>query len=378
MQLQFDELVISADSHVIEPPNVFDRVPASLRDRAPKLMRGPDGGDGWSFNGQPPKRTYGIEVMAGREKTDFQLGGLRFDQIRKGFWDGAAHLEDLALDGMSGSVLFPNNSAAVYSLPDRELGVACMKSYNDWLLEDFQSVDPRRLVGLVMLPVDDGMEAAVAELERVARKGAKGCFIPGMPERPYNDPYYEPLWKAASDANLSLNLHRTLGGKPDKSDWDELVEQRVSVGGIVFRYFSSVRPLTYLIFSGVFDRHPNLKIVAGEVDCGWIPFWAQTMDAHWEKQQSWFPQKLEHKPSDFLGVNCFVTTIDDYVGYDLMKTGKYPYLSKMTMFSTDYPHSATTWPNSRAVAEELTAGMTPEVKTAVLADNARKLYHMDA
>jgi predicted TIM-barrel fold metal-dependent hydrolase len=374
----FNDAVISADSHVIEPPNVFDRVPARFRDRKPVLMRGEDGGDGWSFDGTTPKRTYGIEVMAGREKKDFRLSGLKFSDIRKGNWDGAAHLEDMAIDGLVGSVLFPNNSISVYSMPDRELGMACMRSYNDWLIEDFQSVDPNRIVGLAMLPVDDGMDVAIAELERVMKLGAKGCFIPGMPQRPYNDPYYEPLWAAAAAADVSLNLHRTFGGKPDKSDWDELVDQRVSVGGIVFRYFSSVRPLTYMIFAGVFDRHPNLKIVAAEVDCGWIPFWAQTMDAHWKTQQSWFPQKLQHAPSDFLGVNCFVTTIDDYVGYDLMKTGKYPYLARMTMFSTDYPHSATIWPNSRKVAETLTDGLSAHDRAAVLETNARRLYHMAA
>jgi predicted TIM-barrel fold metal-dependent hydrolase len=378
MQDGFNDTVISADSHVIEPPNVFERVPARFRDRAPKLIRGEDGGDGWSFAGEIPKRTYGIEVMAGRDKKDFKLSGLRFDELRKGYWDGAAHLKDLELDGLSGSVLFPNNSISVYSMPDRELGMACMQSYNDWLIEDFQGVDPNRIVGLAMLPVDDGMDVTVRELERVMKKGAKGCFIPGMPQRPYNDPYYEPLWEAASAANISLNLHRTFGGKPDKSDWDELVDGRVSVGGIVFRYFSSVRPLTYMIFAGIFDRHPNLKIVAAEVDCGWIPFWAQTMDAHWETQKSWFPQKLEHKPSDFLGENCFVTTIDDYVGYNLMKTGMYPFLARMTMFSTDYPHSATIWPNSRKVAETLTTGLSAHDRAAVLETNARTLYHMAA
>lgn len=283
------DMIISADSHINEPPTVFDRLPARFKDRKPVMMRGADGGDGWSFDGKTPKRTFGIEAMAGFQKKDFRLSGMRFDELRPGNWDGRAHLDDMDIDGIYGSVLHPANAIQVYTLPDRELGIACMQSYNDWLLLDFQAVDPKRIVGLPMLPVDDGMDVAIAELERVLKNGAKACFIPGMPERPYNDPYYEPLWAAASAADVSLNLHRTFGGKPDKTDWDELVNQRVSVGGIVFRYFSSVKPLTYMIFAGIFDRHPNLKIVAAEVDCGWVPFWAQTMDAHWEAQQAWFP-----------------------------------------------------------------------------------------
>src|SRR5262249_8480812 len=106
--------VISADSHINEPPTVFDRLPAQFRDKKPVMMRGPDGGDGWSFDGKPPKRTFGIEAMAGFAKKDFKLTGMRFDEIRKGNWDGGAHLADMDIDGIYGSVLFPANAIQVY------------------------------------------------------------------------------------------------------------------------------------------------------------------------------------------------------------------------------------------------------------------------
>jgi predicted TIM-barrel fold metal-dependent hydrolase len=366
--------IISADNHINEPPWVFDRVPNALKERAPKMLRAPDGGDGWSFDGKPPKRTFGIEAMAGFDKKDFRLSGLRFDQLRPGNYDGAEHLKDMDIDGVYGSVTYPANVIQVYSMPDREMALACLRSYNDWIVDDFQSADPKRLVALPMLPTEDGIEACLAEFDRALKKGARAMFIPGMPERPYNDPYYEPLWKAASAADIALTFHRTFGGKPDKSDWDELVDQKVSVGGIVFRYFSGVRPLTYMIFAGIFDRHPKLKIVAGEVDAGWVPFWTQTMDHHWEVQQSWFPQKLEHKPSDFVGVNVFTTAIDDYVGYDLIASGKYPHLANATMFSSDYPHSATIWPHSADVAKKVTTSMTPEDRYKVLEGNAVRVF----
>jgi predicted TIM-barrel fold metal-dependent hydrolase len=366
--------VISADNHINEPPWVFDRVPAALKDRAPKMMRGADGGDGWSFDGAMPKRTFGIEAMAGFEKKDFRLSGLRFDQIRPGNYDGVEHLKDMDIDGVYGSVTYPANVIQVYSMADREMALACLKSYNDWMLEDFQPVDPKRLIALPMLPTEDGIETCLAEFDRAMSKGAKALFIPGMPARPYNDPYYEPLWQAASDAGVALTFHRTFGGRPDETDWDELVDQKVSVGGIVFRYFSGVRPLTYMIFAGIFDRYPKLKIVAGEVDAGWVPFWIQTMDHHWEAQQAWFPQSLEHKPSDFVGVNVFTTAIDDYVGYDLITTGKYPALANATMFSSDYPHSATIWPNSAKVAEQVTRNMTKEDRYKVLEGNAIRVF----
>jgi predicted TIM-barrel fold metal-dependent hydrolase len=365
--------VISADCHINEPPTVFDRVPAALRDRAPRMMRGPDGGDGWSFDGGPPKRTFGVEAMAGRAKEDYQLGGLRFDEILPGNWDGAAHVADMERDGIDVSVVYPAHAIFTYLAPDRELALACMRSYNDWILDDFQGAAPSRLVGLPMLPVDDGIDVCVAEAERVIAKGARGLFIPGMPKKPYNHPYYEPLWAVAAAAGVPATFHRTFGGAPPDADWDELVDQKVSVAGIVNRFFSGVRPLTYMIFDGVFDRHPGLKVVGAEVNCGWVPFWAQTMDHTLTTEGAWAGVDLGRTPSGYLGENVFVTILDDHVGFDLMRAGS-PRLTDMCMFSTDYPHSVTLWPDSQRHVAELTRGLDSAEAAKVLSGNAERVY----
>jgi len=367
--------VISADCHITEPPWVFDRVPAEYRDRAPKLVRGPDGGDGWSFDGRPPKRTFGVEAMAGRARGDFQTSGLRFDEILPGNYDGRAHVADMELDGVDISVVYPANAIFVYLEPDRDLAHACMRAYNDWLLDEFQAADPARLAGLPMLPVDDGTDSAVTELDRVIGKGAHGAFIPGMPRRPYNDPYYEPLWQAASERGIPLTFHRTFGGPPPDQDWDELVAQNVSMAGTVVRFFSGVRPLTYMIFDGVFERYPSLKIVAGEVNFGWVPFWAQTMDQQYAVGEAMHDTHLDRAPSEFLGENVFVTGLDDVIGFELIKAGV-PRLADTCMFSTDYPHSVTLWPNTAKHVAELTAGMREDDKAKVLADNAMRVYRL--
>jgi len=368
------DVVISADNHVNEPPHVFERVPASMRDRAPKMMKGADGGDGWSFDGGPPKRTFGIEAMAGHSKDDYKLQGLSWGEILKGNYDGTEHLKDMEHDGVAGGcVVYPNQSIFTYMTEDRDLGVACMRSYNDWILEEFQAADPKRIIGLILLPTDDGMEITLAELERGIKKGARGAFIPGMPSRPYNDPYYEPLWKAAAEAGIPLSFHRTFGGKPPDHDWDELVEQKVSVPGIASRFFCAVRPLTYMIFAGIFQRHPKLQIVAAEVNFGWIPFWLQTMDQEWETQKAWAPATLDVAPSGCVGENVFTTSLDDHVGYDLIRGGS-PGLAKMTMYSSDYPHSVTLWPNSREHIAKLTRDLSSSDKHAVLAGNAARVY----
>lgn len=370
-----DQRVISADCHINEPPHVFDRVPPEYRDRAPRMMKGENGGDGWSFDGGPPKRTFGIEAMAGRSKQDYQLEGLAFEDILPGNYDGAAHAQDMARDGVDVSVVYPANAIFVYMEPDRGLALACIRSYNDWVLEEFQGGAPDHVVGLPMLPVDDGTEVAIAEMERVLEKGARGCFIPGMPVRPYNDAYYEPLWRAAAQDRVPLTFHRTFGGAPPDGDWDELVEQNISVPGIANRFFSAVRPLTYLIFAGVFDRHPELVIVAGEVNCGWIPFWAQTMDQTLATEGAWAGVTLGRTPSEYLGRNVFVTVLDDHVGFDFLRR-KHPPLADTVMFSTDYPHSVTLWPDSRRHIAELTQGMGRQDIAKVLAGNAARVYRI--
>jgi len=369
--------IISADCHINEPPWVFDRVPQEYRDRAPKMLRGDDGGDGWSFDGGPPKRTFGVEAVAGRAD-GAKMAGLRFEDIMPGNYDGAAHVADMDLDGVDVSVVYPASSIFTYVEPDRALALACMRAYNDWVVDDFQAAVPDRLVGLPMLPVDDGADVAVAELERMVAKGARAAFIPGFPLRPYHDPVHDPLWAAASQLEVSLNLHRTFGGKPTEADWSELMEQKVTVGGTVERFFSGVRPLTYMIFGGVFERHPELRLVDAEVNMGWIPFWAETMDQQFDNRfyRSSGGVTIDRKPSDVLGVNVFVTVLDDTIGFRMIAQGIYPKLADMAMFSSDYPHSVCLWPNTRRHADELMAGLTEEDRHKILSGTAARLYHL--
>jgi len=367
--------IISADCHINEPPGVFERVPRHLRERAPRMLRGPDGGDGWSFDGKPPKRTFGVEAMAGRS-VGGKVSGLRFDEILPGNWDGAAHAKDMAQDGVDVSVVYPAHAIFTYLEADRELGLACMRSYNDWLLDDFQAAAPGHIVGLPLLPVDDGIEVALAELERALAKGARGVFIPANPARPYHDPHYDPLYRVAEERGVPLCFHRTFGGRPSEVDWDELVQQQVTVSGTAYRFFSGARPFTYLTFGGVFERFPRLRLVAAEVNASWLPFWAQTVDQCFDNPyyRSTGGVRIERRPSELLGQNLFVTMLDDDLAFRMIREGVAPWLAECAMFSTDYPHSVCLWPKSQEHVARLTQGMGEEDKRKVLSGNAARVY----
>jgi predicted TIM-barrel fold metal-dependent hydrolase len=375
-----DYTIISADRHVIEPRDLFvARLPEQYRDRAPRVVRGRDGGDGWSFDGNPPMRTFGLEAVAGQKAVGkkFAAEGLTWDEILPGNYDGAAHLADMDRDGVDASVLYAGPiGLSSFSLPDRDFALAVMRTYNDWLLDDFCGVDRDRLVGLALLPTDDGGDVMLAEFERCVGKGARGFNLPGSPERAYFDEYYDPLWRAASDAGTPLSFHRNHGGRP-KGDLAGFRHDipGVNVGGIVARFFTAIDPFTYMIFTGAFERFPDLKFVGAEVNCGWLPFWRENMDQNYEQQRDWANVPIERLPSEFVGRNVFVTTLDDRFGYDAIRRD--PTLADAVMYSTDYPHSVTLWPNSAELVEELTAGFDDSSRQKVLAGNAASLYHLN-
>jgi len=137
-----------------------------------------------------------------------------------------------------------------------------------------------------------------------------------------------------------------------------------------------VRPFTYMVLGGTFERHPALKIIAAEVNFGWLPFWAQTMEQNVDVRSAMHDPTVAStlRPTEHLGRNLFVTVLDDQIGFDLVPA--HPYLADTAMFSSDYPHSVTLWPNSREHARKLTANLSPDAAAKILAGNAARIYEV--
>jgi predicted TIM-barrel fold metal-dependent hydrolase len=171
---------------------------------------------------------------------------------------------------------------------------------------------------------------------------------------------------------VPLTLHRTFGGASPESLLPLNAMPGLAMAGITIRFFSAVEPFTHMIMTGVFARHPELRVVDAEVNCGWIPFWRETMDTLWEKERAWAEFPFEGKPSQYLGKNVFVTILDDFTGFAAMRTD--PQMQDTCMYSTDYPHSVSLWPNSRKFIAELTQGYDAAAKHKVLAGNAARIF----
>jgi predicted TIM-barrel fold metal-dependent hydrolase len=373
--------VISADNHILEPPNLFiDRVPARYRDQAPRLVRGKDGGDGWSLDGSIPESTIGLPHGLGSTNPGARIRiaprGLRWEELVPGNYDGAAHIKDMASDGIDAAVVYPQMVYRAYTgCADRDLGLECLKAFNDWLLEDFCSADPRRLIGMCMIPWEHPIDVTTAELERVLKKGARAIFLPYTMNPPIYAPFWDPIWQLISGANAVASVHLRFGGTrpPDAPLPDGIKRNWMSTVNTVNGYFAAINPLTEMIYTGLFERFPTLKFVHAEVDWGWLPFWAEIMDQVVRQHGYWVDWPMQRKPSEYLGRNVFVTGLDDVDGFNRARQG-HPLVAKAAMFSIDYPHEISLFGSTQQVLSELTVGLDPHVKHAILAGNAMRVY----
>jgi len=364
--------VISADNHVMEPPDTFtSRVPNHLKDRVPRFVKAEDGGEGWTWDGTPPKSSPVPNTMGTGGN------GWTWDQLPRGNWDGAAHLADMARDGVDAAVMYPGMAGRVYTMADPEAKHACFRAYNDWLLDDFCAADPARLVGVCMVPTDDGEAEMLQEADRVLAKGARSLYVPMFPKKPLLDPMYEPLWKLASSADVAVSLHNFGSASipiPLTSNLDPLT---MRASAIVQSFFTGPAPLSNMIFAGVFARHPKLRFVAAEVNVGWVPYWAQQMHMTIERQYmkgngDWYPNLPTRTPEEYIGANIFFTVLDDRLGFRLLKED--PRLAAATMWSIDYPHAVSLWGQTQPLIAELTDGLDEATRHNILAGTAERVF----
>src|SRR5713226_6335770 len=193
-------LVLSSDSHVFEPPDLWQtRIDAAFRDRAPRLQR-IDGADQIVVEADKVLSGIGLISNAGARfaAPETISGRARFEDVHRGGYDPAQHLADMALDGVAGEVLYPSQGLFYFRVADTALMSAIFRAYNDWLAE-FCRTDPSRLKGIAMINLDE-VPDGVKELERAARVGLSGAMITEYPleHRRYDGSEYEPFWAAAA------------------------------------------------------------------------------------------------------------------------------------------------------------------------------------
>jgi predicted TIM-barrel fold metal-dependent hydrolase len=334
---------ISADSHMTEPPDLWEkRMPAALRDRAPRI----------------PNR----DTSSGHE--------------RAGGWDPYERLKDLAYDGISAEVLYPSRGYAAYTVGDTELEEACCRAYNDWMIE-FCSTAPQRFWGLALISLWN-IEHAVKELERCRKAGLRGASIGLMPaeELPYGSEHYERFWAACQDLAMSVNMHINSG--PGRRKFVPQERSGLMPDGAAGHKWDCMKAVGNIIAAGVLERYPGLNVVVAEAGVGWIPFFAQEFDYY---QVSFGPSSsglgrqrdLPRTPSEYIYRQVYGAFIRDAVGCKLLPD----YGLDTFMWSNDYPHSACIWPGATQFIAQDLGQLTPPDRSKVLCGNAARLYNDD-
>ena len=389
--------IISVDDHVVEPPHLFSTwLPEKFKADAPRIERRGlagmkyTGGTTYAFEWQDdaPKSDCWIYedlilphkrhvAAVGFDRDDMSLSPITYDEMRPGCYDPKARLEDMDVNWVEASLCFPTMprfcGQTFSEAKDKDLALACLRAYNDWMVEEWCGDSAGRLVPLIIIPLWD-VALAVAEIERNAARGVRNvCFseIPaklGLPT--LHSVYWEPFFAVCEAHGVTVNMH--IGSSSQmpltSSDAPPAVAATLSFG-------NAMSSMTDFLFSGVLVRHPNLKLAYSEGQIGWIPYILERADDVWMEHRAWGGVKdlIPEPPSTYYFRQIYGCFFRDVHGLEsLHRVG----IDNIT-FETDYPHTDSTWPHTKKLAMEMTAHLTREETWKIMRGNAIKMLGLD-
>ncbi len=378
------DVLISADSHVGETEDLRARLPEALRRHVPLLVPTAKGDVDVEVGGKiVPFSPYGDAELSDCDKE------LEFRSDPSYGTDLGRRMRDMAREDVRAQVVFPNISLDCGGgQSSREYAVALAMAYNDFVWDVF-SAEPKRFKPAAMLPLDD-LGQAVAEATRCIERGFATLFLPCVvPWQPYRLDVYEPLWSLVAEAGIPLSFHvfsgnLALGGEfGDASDMsDERLERTRKAGAArrlgeeqletVVGMAAGMAPILELTGSGVLERHPDLRFVVTEAECGWLPWVLQAMDRMQERRHL-YSKKLPLRASEYFRRQGAITITDDEVALRNIESID----SDCLLWGNDYPHDEGTWPESGRVIESIRESLGPERAHAVLSGNAARIYGFD-
>ncbi|MDA8044475.1 MAG: amidohydrolase family protein [Actinomycetota bacterium] len=340
---------------------------AGYRDRAPKIVSTEEG-DFREFEGRrTPIMT--LNNLAGKKPEEFKLNVRKLDEQRTGDRDPVERIKDMDIDGVDAEVLYVGGPLAS---ADPELRLDSVRGYNRWL-SDYASHAPERLLGVAAIPIDTPERAAEEIRWAGAQTGLASGYIPLFPsaEGDYGDPKWDVMWKAFLDVGWPVGLH--VGGRRPGTPQPSIYESAPRfMTGLVMSKLTMAEAVSELIHGLVLDRFPDLKFVAVEGQIGWTSFFQYYSDHLWEKHRHWTRSELRNPPSFYFRRQVFATFMEDPVG---LRERHHIGVDNI-MWASDYPHSETTWPNSKALTDEWFSPLGDEDKRKILWENCAKLYRL--
>jgi predicted TIM-barrel fold metal-dependent hydrolase len=352
---------VSADSHVNPPTEMWaEYLAPEFRDRAPVLER-TDDGDFEVFEGTR-RPLFALSNTAGRRPEEYTASVRRLEELRPGAWSPADRLDDQDVDGVDAEILFGTAVGAPLQSSDAALTRAGYTAYNRWLA-DFCAHAPDRLVGMAYVPSDDP-EDAVAEVRDAAGRGLRGAVLEHQPATgEWASDEWTSLWEVLVELDWPAHLHV---GPRSATSWG----RAAFINGLVSSKLTMPLSLGGLVLNGVLAAHSGLKVVSVEGQIGWIPFWKYYIDHAYEKHRWHQDVHLPELPSTYIERQIWFTFMEDPPGID----ERHACGIDRIMWSSDYPHSETTWPHSQKIIGDIFERVPEDEVRKIVRDNCVSLY----
>ena len=375
--------IISGDSHLeVSPERWQGYVAKEFREWVPQIVQLPGGGDAWKVPGSNVEVPLGLNFGSGLGPKGLKTRGISYRDNPPGSGDAAQRLREMDRDGVEAELLFPAVAGA-RSLGTKlplEAHIAVIQGYNDWLSREFTATDPKRLLGVGMLPATTAEDAA-NEIRRIAAMPGICTAVlhlwPNGSQLPI--PEEDALfWSTVVELDFPMSIHFAFGGGEKAEAASSGVrtgQNSVLVNGALTRP-GGLSPfcVTQLITSGTFDRFPDLRIAFAESGAGWIPYYMQEADNNFERHRHYAKLELAHAPSWYVSRHFTFNFQDDFYA---IANRRLIGVENLT-WGTDFPHSASNWPHSQQLIEALCTDLEDDEANSIFGGNVARFYKLDA
>jgi predicted TIM-barrel fold metal-dependent hydrolase len=389
--------IISVDDHVVEPPHVWEKwLPVRFRDAGPRVVQRHIGGmrhvgggayeqtfddsgpvgDCWVFEDLVYIHKRHVAAV-GFTRDEMEAVPITYEEMRPGCYDAKARVEDMEMNWVDASLCFPSFprfcGQTFSEAKDKELGLACIKAYNDWMVEEWCGDSDGALIPLIIVPLWDA-ELAATEVRRNAARGVHAvCFseIPphlGLPS--IHSDHWDPFIAACEDTRTTINMHIGSSSRMPATSGDAPVAVAATLS-----FNNAMASLTDWLFSGKLVKYPDLTLAYSEGQIGWLPFVLERADDVWREHRAWGGVKdiVPEPPSTYYYRNVYGCFFRDRHGVESLDTIG---VDNVT-FETDYPHTDSTWPETKEVATKLFEGLDDDAVYKIVRGNAIKMLHLD-
>ena len=376
MELRFG--VVSVDDHVQEHPDVWTTRMSKSKwgSKIPHLSEQSDGSQIWKINDQiVPILSAG---SAGAMMPDRNQEPQRWEQVPAATYNPDARIQAMDADGVDYSVLYPTvpGVAAQHfgAIQDAELELACVRAYNDFLIEEWANHSPR-FIPQCIVPISSPKSAS-EELRRAVAIGHRGVILPSIPWHlkavPHiNDEEWDTVWEWAQELQVPICFHAGASPSTQLETWSGFSPALAAAMNSITGPASTIPIVANLLFSRIMMRFPKLKFVFAETTLAWGAYEIETADHQFERQRL-HTEGYDMKPSELFHRQCYLTGSYDQAAFLVRK-----YLGIENMlWQTNFPNANSTWPNTQDYIKRSFADVPAKERQMVLSGNAANLYHI--